>query len=382
MRTSTRFLRPVLLLFVLVVLVAACQPEDRQSGQSRASAPTGQPVAAGWQRLPDPPLSGRIGATVVGLDDGRAAVVGGWEWLCPPTADCTYPDRPLLADGAIVDLRTGEWEAMPDAPYGFVHAIGAFAGGDLFLLTTCRGGPGCDGAPELLRYDVAAARWRVVAGPRDGAVGYSALVPVGDRLLAVSGSDERGEAADQLYDPATDRWEELPDDPLPEVFDRFAVAHGDRILAFGSIEGGNAKLAAAYDLRARTWSRLPDAPSTGYQAWRVGDEVWLNGHFGRDRGARLDLGTDTWRPLPDDYPAEDRDLAGVVGDDEASYEYDHGWVRDLVTDRWVEIPDRAEESYDEALGAVGSALLAFGGQDWEGEGRLLAEAWVWCPDRP
>lgn len=367
-----------------MVLVAACHPEDGQEGTSTSSGRTG---ADGWQRLPDPPLSGRVGATVIGLDDGRAAVVGGGEWLCPPTADCAFPDRPPLADGAIVDLRTGEWEPMPDAPYGVVHAAGAFAGGDVFLLSTCRGGPGCAGAPELLRYDVAGAGWQLAAGPRDGGVGFSALVPVGDRLLAVSASDEQGEVADQLYDPATDRWEELPDDPLPEVFDRFAVAHGDRILVFGSVEGGDAKLAAAYDLRTRTWSRLPDAPSAGYQAWRVGDEVWLNGHFGRESGARLDLTTDAWQALPGDHPGEDRDLAGVVGEAEASYEDDHGWVRDLVADRWVEIPDRAGTTYDEALGAVGSALLVVGGQDWgprdgDAAGRLVDEAWVWRPAQP
>jgi hypothetical protein len=355
---------------VLLVFSAGCGSGD--------GVPAAGP-GSGWERLPDGPLGGRVGATVVGLGEDRVVVVGGWEWLCPPGADCGLPDVPMRADGAVVDLRTGEWRAIADAPYGFTDAVAAESGGELFVLTACRVGPGCDGSTELLRYDVAADRWSTAAAP--GAGRGSALVPVGPRLLAVSGSDERGdEHPDRLYDPRRDRWEYLPDDPLPEVFDRFAVVDGDRVLVFGSIVDSDTKLAASYDLGTRAWTRLPDAPSHGYQAWPVGREVWLNGHFGNEGGAVLDLETDTWRALPDGNPDDQGDLAGVVGAEEASYEYDHGWVRDVVADRWVEIPDHAPTTSGESVAAVGSDLVVIGGQDWGrsgDDGRLVDEAWVW-----
>ncbi len=196
-------------------------------------------------------------------------------------------------------------------------------------------------------------------------------MPVGNDLVALSQSDEHGERADHLYDPAANTWRELPDDPLPGVYDRFGVVDGDRLLVFGSPvgasdEGPSAKVAAAYDVVGGHWTRLPDAPAGGWQAWHIGDEVWLSPHFGPEGGGVLELTSDTWRDYPQ-LPQQDAyDLAGVVGRGEAEYEYPAGWLRDTRDDRWLRLPDRPGDVSDESLAAVGEALVVFGGQSWRG----------------
>jgi hypothetical protein len=71
-------------------------------------------------------------------------------------------------------------------------------------------------------------------------------------------------AAFETYDPAIDRWEELP--PLPEAIhhlaaaatdDRIYVTGGSTDLLFSEI----ANRAWAYDPRARTWTRIADLPA-------------------------------------------------------------------------------------------------------------------------
>jgi len=116
--------------------------------------------------------------------------------------------------------------------------------------------------------------------------------------------------------------------------------------------------------------------------WRAGDRAFLNPHFGDAGGGVLDLRSDSWGPFPDgpDDPDWSGDLAGLVSADGATYEYSDGWVLDARDDEWLEVPPRGGEVYDESLGAVGQALVVFGGQEWDGdEGRLVAETWVWRP---
>ncbi|HEX6149440.1 Kelch repeat-containing protein [Nocardioides sp.] len=362
------------------------------SGCARATGEPASPVSkggaaagTGWERLPDPPLSGRIGSVVTAVDH-RVLVAGGWEWLCPPNADCSFPDRPPLRDGALLDVTTGEWRPVAEAPFAFHDARAVALGTTVFVLTGCRGTAACDGPLELLGYDVDADRWTELGAVPSPAPSYAALVPVGDRLLVLADSDENGEHPDHLYDPDTDRWQQLPDDPLPRVYDRWATADGDRLLVFGSSITSDppVKLAAAYDLGEGSWSRLPDAPGAGYQVWRSGDEAWLNPHFGSTGGGVLDLRTDSWSGFPDPPPGQGQDeavdLAGVIGWGSASYEYAEGVVRDTEHDRWLRIPERTPSTYDERLTALGDALVVFGGQRWDDrDGELLSETWIWRP---
>ncbi len=360
----------------VVATLCGCAVLPRSTG--------GDAAEAGWERLPQGPLSGRTDASVSAVGD-RLLVVGGWKFLCPPNADCSTPEEPPLSDGAIVDVATGEWEKVADAPFGFHGGQSAVLGTDVYVATSCREDPSCYGRTELLRYDTVADRWDEL-GPLPRGMRYADLVAVRGGLLAAPTSDEYGETADHLYDVRTGLWEALPDDPLSAAYDRHVVVDGARVLVFGSTidDAGeqDVKTGAALDLESRTWSRLPDAPGSGYQVWRMGDEAWLNPHYSDAGGGVLDLRTDTWRAFPDDPAGSgwDRDLAGVVGTGEAVYEYDAGWVRDTRTDEWRHVAPRPGAGYDGSLTAVGDALVVFGGQRWEGnDGELLSETWVWRP---
>ena len=146
---------------------------------------------------------------------------------------------------------------------------------------------GCAGPPELLEYDVAADRWL-----EHGRVpGFADVVPRprprrGPARRAPGRRTSRAGRPTCVFDPGSGAWERLPDDPLPEVYDRFAVAVGDDLVLAGSPsaaldDGGvpDTKLLARLDLATGTWTRLPDAPGPGYQLWAAGDGLLLNGHY-------------------------------------------------------------------------------------------------------
>ena len=330
------------------------------------------PVAdpgAGWERLPASPLAARTGATLVGVAD-RAYVFGGSEFTCPPNADCAGPVTPPFADGAVVDLDTGSWSPIADAPFGFEHASAAVVDGDVYVRAE----------RHLLRYDPDADAWTDLGVPPRG-IGSATLVATEHGLFGLSPVTGRH----ALYDAEREAWTRLPEEPFGGAYDRFAVPDGDRILVFASPtgppdEGALTKLVASYDVQDGTWTELAPSPRGGYQAWRIGDRVFLNPHFSQDGGGLLDLGTGTWSDIPDEDSGWTGDAAGVVSDEGATYEYDAGWVFDARDDGWLEIPERRGEVYDETAAAGGQALVVFGGQSWRGnQGELLSETWVWKP---
>jgi len=366
---------------------AGCGARGAEPGVPGASSPQE------WQRLADAPLSGRTGAVTVGVGD-RAYVFGGWEFTCPPNADCSTPEAPLKTDGAVLDLSTGEWQPMADAPYGVRDAATTVLGEDIYIATRCRGESQClEGPLELLRYDTLEDRWDELGTVPGGRDAYPSLQVVGDRVLALASTEEHGARADHLYDPAAEEWSELPDSPLPPAYDRSAVVDGDRLLVFGAPMVGldeeqTTQIGAVLDLQDESWTLLPDAPGPGYQVWGTRDRAFLNPHYSGDGGGGvLDLDTDTWSAFPDgpDNAEGGTDLAGLISTDGAIYEYPDGWAFDARDDSFMEIPERPSTAYEESLTAVGRSLFVFGGQDWgdledpAGRGRLLADAWLWTP---
>lgn len=346
-------------------------------------AETDVEAGPGWRTLSGGPLSGRTGAVVVGVDD-TAYVIGGWELLCPPTADCMIPPDISLRDGAAVDLATAEWRRIAVAPVPLVHAEAGVVSGDVYVVAGRR----------LLRYDPVADAWSRL-GPMPAGAGGARVLDWGGDLVLLSGTDEQGELRDHMYDPASGRWSVLPDDPLPATYDRFGVVDGDRLLVFGSPMVGPEDEAARKAVAAYTpgegWTRLPDAPGPGYQAWSDGSRVWLNPHFFGHPGdpvggGVLDLATDRWSPLPAG-PGDDAwtwDMAGVFGEERASYEYAAGWVLDArgADPRWIEVSAVEPRLEEQSVAALGERLVAFGGSRWDGgyrDGELVDELWVWTP---
>jgi hypothetical protein len=209
------------------------------------------------------------------------------------------------------------------------------------------------------------------------------LVAVADGVVAYGRSDESISRPDYRFVASEGRWVALPDDPLPPVYDRFVVEHGGRLLLFGTPlqgDGARTKLAAAYDPQSNAWQTLVDSGTVGFQVWRAGPLLYLNPHFRNAGGGIYDPGTNRWSPLPD---PPYHDLAGIIGDGEATYEHASGWVLDTRTGSWLEIEPRPDSSevYDEvSVAAPHPDLVVFGGQSWvNGEGRLLNDTWLWRP---
>jgi hypothetical protein len=333
---------------------------------------------AGWRELSAPPLSGRVESMVAGVGD-TIVVAGGWDWLCPPDADCVSPNTPPFVDGAAYDLNTEQWRSISDAPVGLRATVNAVLGDDIYVLSRCDGGTTCPAGQSLLRYRSQADEWDLLPAPAD--MRDYGLVAVEGGVVAYSQSDERESKPDYRFLAGEDRWLALPNDPMPPVYDRFAVEYAGALMLFGTpIGGDNTKLGAAYDPSADTWEELAASGTLGFQVWRAGPSLYLNPHFRGAGGGVYDPELDQWLPLVD---APYHDLAGVIGSDEASYAYAAGWVLDTRSGEWLEIEPRpgAEGVYDALIApAADLRMVVWGGQTWaSGEGQLLNDTWVWSP---
>ncbi|MDW3216735.1 MAG: hypothetical protein R8G01_22285 [Ilumatobacteraceae bacterium] len=341
------------------------------------------PSVSGWRQLPDPPLSARSAAIVADLD-GRLVVTGGWELLCPPAAECVVDDVTRFVDGAIYDPGTDQWTPIADAPVPIVAGASTTSGGDLYVTAACVGDSACANENPILRYRSADDAWDIL--PTPDRLASPMLTSLSDgTVIAFNSSDEQGETPDyRLVDDSG--WEPLPDDPLPAVYDRFVLGTGQQIFVFGSPIDGDApsKLGAVLDVDNQTWTELTASNAAGYQVWAGDDGYYLNPHFGPSvQGGVYDPATDTWADFPQP-PASDswrNDMAGILADNDATYEYAYGWARDTTTDQWIEIPARPGAPTDgESITNSERSLVVYGGQDWTGEqGRLLNEIWTWTP---
>ena len=88
----------------------------------------------GWARLPDPPLSSRNEANIVGVGD-EVIVFGGTDFLCGPGDDCDFGDSVAYIDGAAFDRSLNEWRPIADLPVPTILASTAVLGDQLFALT-------------------------------------------------------------------------------------------------------------------------------------------------------------------------------------------------------------------------------------------------------
>jgi hypothetical protein len=376
-----------------VAVTAAVLPAVLNGGgdseELDVAGPPSTQDAGGWTQLPAPPLSPRTGASAAWTGT-EVVVFGGWDFLCPPGAECAPdPSTQTFVDGAAYDPASGTWRPMTPAPTPVTNAEAVSVGGDVYVLAPCGPGANCVTAELLLRYRSDVDQWSTHRGPPGGA--GVALVAAGGRLLAVNGFDESSDLAgpDATFDPATGSWTELPDDPLPQLYDRQIVAVGGDLLLFGkqlgTAQSPGPLLGARLDVALGTWEELPPAPGSGFQTWEVDGRVLLNPHFGAAMlGGVFDPATGTWSALPTFPTAESwrGDMAGALGTDSAVFEYSSGWVLDVPSGGWIEIPAVDERSTwpDTSTIAVGRDLFVFGGENWSGDnGRLLGDAWLWTP---
>ena len=351
-------------------------------------------VPEGWQQVIGGPLSPREQA--LGLWTGTEVLLlgGSNSPPCPPNASCAVDPTPVT-DAAALDPAANRWRALAPPPVPLLGAQGVTIGPTAYVLadTTRR---------EVLVYRVDKDSWTRLPAPFDRRSGYE-LVDAGDRLVAYRNTDEFGSGPDYVLDPATTRWNALPDDPLGAAFSRTLEWSGRELLLFDhelvpNPNGVKPSLTrvAALNLGTGTWRRLPDAPMLSTGPWlRTGGGLVNPAPGGADggqvnnwgrtypNGGLLDPGTGRWSPLPDPPGGEELG-AGVRTATTALYPTVAEAVLDTESGAWAKVPDiPGGDASGRTVVAAGVRMVVFGGAQWKGsraeEGKLLDTTWIWTP---
>src|SRR5829696_1672324 len=281
-----------------------------------------------WEQLPRPPANDMLPGPELGsaVWTGRELVLLAEFAYSPPIPSGRPPD------GLAYNPATGRWRTLPDPPPD--QAIGGgrvetvWTGREVILLYAT-------GAP--IAYDPDANSWRRPAPPPTGFISHAAdPAPVwtGAEVLVWDGSnidDTSGKWIDggrgAAYNPATDRWRQLPRSPLSNRTWSIQAWTGQQLLVISGSCGGAGQIrcqdGAAYDPAANTWTPIPApaggaiAPETA-TAW-TGSElvIWsttTTNKQGRSVGntaSAYNPSSKRWRTLPS-APIAPRRLAAAV----------------------------------------------------------------------
>jgi hypothetical protein len=375
------------LALIATVALAGCGAQDEPSEQP--------PAENGWQPLPASPLSPRADAHAF-WTGSQVLVVGGTDDVrCPPNADCV--DRaPPLSDGAAYDPGTETWTELPDAPVPLGIASGGVVDGTLYLWV-----PGFEqgGRTAFLSITPGDDAWVEREAPF-GPDPSMDLVAAGDQLVAYQGTQEAGVEPDLSYDPETERWSELPPDPLTPAFDRQLLWTGDALVLLGHelvAQPNSAEpslvLAARLDLANGAWERYPDSESLGGPWGWTGDRI-VNAAIGGADGGQvnnwgrtypwggvLDPATGSWSDLPGS-PDVAADATGIWAAGGGWTISGDGWAFHDGSSTWVALRRPGAGAADEGQAAVWAddRLLVFGGaRIINGRYVLVDGGWSWIP---
>jgi len=347
-------------------------------------------VGSGWSQVDDFPLSARTVSTLAWSGSEVFVVGGDTGPPCPPNADCAWTE--LARDGAAFDPVLGTWRVIRDAPIDIPPSSAAFAGGQLFISVM-----NANGESVLVSYDVDADGWDTWDMPDSVP---RTLVADGDRVLFVSGSDERDISADLVLDVRSGTWSELPPDPLGSTFDRVItptpeglVLTAKELVASPGSERPALTIAAVYDKESGQWSRLPDTGQIGGWRWMWtgsrlvdpqlggadGGEI---GNWGRTYpyGGTLTLPEGTWSTLTDPpEPLQNAWISDAIGP--GRFALSGGYLYDDERVSWTAVgrPDGAPHEPGPAIW-TDEKLLVLGGVDWTSSGGTVTQAaWTYTP---
>ena len=321
-RTSVRRSRPSLAVRagagLLAVLLVACasdgEPATRpkhattttRSAARTATEPVGSEVG-GWIRLPDWPLTPRTDTTAVWTGQ-ELLMLGGSIDTCPPGANCVGTTERPRSDGAALNPDIGAWRAIADAPIPLGWLETAVAGGDVYVLQHASpGNTGVNGPPaqdaSFLRYSPTDDAWTQLPVPtRDDSESWFTLVAAGDDILAGPGSDENGVQPVRRFDPSSGTWADVPDDPLPDLFERsmsfddgYLYLTGNELVDQPGSDGPTFVLAARLDIEANHWEELPTSESISPGLWAAGHGKLVNPALGGADGGEVN-GWGRWYP--------------------------------------------------------------------------------------
>ena len=231
------------------------------SGANSRRVDSYDPARDAWDRLPDLPVS--VDHAAAASWRGRVVVVGGYG-----------ADRAPLRAAFLYDGK--RWRSLPRPPEErAAAAAAATADGRVWVV----GGRTRSGlAQTALSLDLRTLRWRTVRGPRPRE--HLAATALRGRVYALGGrlaGYDTNLAAVESYDPARNRWSQLPDLPDPRGGTGAAAIAG-RIVSVGgeSPDGTNATV-WALARSANRWQRLPDLPTPrhGLGVVALDGRVWV-----------------------------------------------------------------------------------------------------------
>lgn len=274
------------------------------------TAPIATPdVAAAWAPRVEMPI-GRSETPAANLD-GKIYVVGGFG-----------------ADAAAhrYDPAADLWTRIADYPYPVNHP-GIAAGGGQVLVGGGYSADGRSAYSELHAYDAGNDAWERV-GELPMPMGAFGFAVVDDHLHLVGGAtDHLGGPPQQSvarWDQAGNRWESLA--PMTHPREHLAVvAQGGAVYAVGgrahNLDGAQLGAEASrYDPAADRWDELPPLPTprSGLSGAAVcGGIVFIGGETSTevfDEVDYLDLNNMKWRPLPS-LPVARHGMAAAANDD-------------------------------------------------------------------
>ncbi|MGH9279337.1 MAG: Kelch repeat-containing protein [Acidimicrobiales bacterium] len=353
--------RSLVLVLLAATAVASCAPSSR-TGDVATDA--GEPTGSSWRPLAPSPLSARAGSTgvwtgkelvlwggaeCIGQDcaDGNATPLADgaaydpvrdtWRLLPPAAlrarsdAGAVWTGREVItwggigtpgrffADGAAFNPTSNSWRALPNAPLAArADPAVAWTGKEMLVWG---GFAGTNFFDDGAAYDPATDTWRALApsplGPRFGTARWT-----GDLWLMWGGAGETDEGSGPVgdgaaYEPATDRWQRLPNAPLSARSGPTRIWTGDELLVVGGSAGAERFVdGAGFRPSANRWRQVasfPGTPRSSFISEWTGQEMLLWGGQAGDlllgNGGAYDPATNRWRRLP---PGKPRSAATAV----------------------------------------------------------------------
>lgn len=263
------------------------------------------------------------------------------------------------------DLRPG-WTKLPSAPEARgERAAMAWTGKELVVW----GGYVYTGFSDEVaqsdgfKFDAASRTWEPIAPSPLAARVSPASAWTGTEMLVWGGASDRSldDFLDDgaAYDPATDRWRQLPPAPV-SARAPLHVWTGRELIVWGaSAWSGEVPIdGAAYDPIEDSWRTLPDAPTGLGRATAVWTdrEMIVLGDAGKGNdgsslapaaGVAYDPATDSWRRLADSDLSNNASTASWNGSEMIAWDYLHNTAAyDPDTDAWRSLPTVPLEDYE------------------------------------
>jgi RNA polymerase sigma factor (sigma-70 family) len=342
------------------------------SGLQVPGPPSG---AEGWRTVATAPLSGRSSQSAVWT--GTEMIVWGGV-----TAEG------FSAEGAAYDPRADRWRKIATGPLDARAEHDAVWTGTEMIVWGGEGRgvsrpPGSPSGSNLrldgAAYDPARDKWRQLpTAPIEPRRRPITAIWTGQEMILWGATVTSTGPADVLgiaYDPKSDRWRDLNPAGQPLHQDASAVWTGSEMVVWGGLSPrGESAEGAAYNPRSDTWRPVPPAPIPGRMlhtaAW-VGGEMVVFGGTGMlqrvgNEAAAYDPARNEWRRLPDP-PIQPLGRPAVASGDRliaSSFSGDAtgGAVYDRATGWAVRVP--APFSLRAGVSAVwtGEEMIVWGGQ--------------------